>query len=74
MQGQPTAIMNLQKALGVKADGVIGSDTLGAARNTNNSVRQNFIDYARMKARNIAEKNPTQKKFINGWLNRIDNY
>ena len=74
VQGQSTAIMNLQKALGVKADGVIGSETLGAAKNTNYAVRQDFIDNARMKAQNIAEKNPTQKKFIDGWLNRINNY
>ena len=34
-QGQPTAIRNLQKALDVKVDGVIGPETLKAVENSN---------------------------------------
>ena len=44
VQGQPTAIINLQKALGVKPDGLIGSQTLNAFQNKNyDTIKANFI-------------------------------
>ena len=75
VQGQPTAIMNLQKALGVKADGVIGSDTLGAVRNTNyKAIRTDFINNVNRAEDEYLKKDPSQIIFERGHRKRYNEY
>ena len=74
VQGQPTAIMNLQKALGIQADGLIGPNTLNAITNADENVRKNFIKQVHLRNKNIVEQDPTQRVFLNGWTNRANNY
>ena len=75
VQGQPTAIMNLQKALGVKADGVIGSETLGAARNTNyQAIRKDFIYNVNQTEDEYQKKDPSQIIFERGHRKRYSEY
>ncbi len=45
VQGQPTAIKNLQRALGIVDDGIIGSNTLNSIKNT---------DYKTLKERSFS--------------------
>ncbi len=73
-QGQPTAIRHLQRALGIRADGVIGNDTLNAISNANENVRRNFIQQVHQRNQNIVATDPTQREFLNGWTNRVNNY
>lgn len=69
--GPSTAIKMLQYAVGAVADGVMGPQTIALA-NTANGRRaaiRLLCERARVYAR-IVEKNPTQVKFLEGWINR----
>ena len=59
----------LQRAAGVTPDGIIGAQTLQAAQNL--SIQDYAIEWA-AHYRAIVEHDPTQQKFLKGWLNRID--
>ena len=75
VQGQPTAIMNLQKALGVAADGIIGSDTLGAARNINyENIRTDFINNVNQVEDQYQKRDPSQSIFERGHRKRYGEY
>ena len=75
VQGQPTAIMNLQKALGVKPDGLIGSNTLNAFRNKDyNIIKANFIKNIHNIEDKYLQKDPSQKVFEQGHRNRFNQY
>lgn len=65
-----SAIRDLQQALGVDVDGVVGPQTKGALEkfdgDLTRTIKEGQIDrYVR-----IAEKDPTQRQFLNGWINR----
>lgn len=63
----------LQQAVGATADGVIGNGTLAAVRAKD---AQEVIDlFSKVKEefyRGLAEKDPSQERFLKGWLNRVD--
>jgi lysozyme family protein len=67
----------LQKALGVPSDGKIGSDTLEAieTRTADNAGELNLINALRQEAKAhyyaIVAHDPTQQKFLKGWLSRV---
>ena len=67
----------LQKALGVPADGKIGTETLEAieTRTADNAGELNLITSMRGEAKQhylaIVAKDPTQQKFLKGWLSRV---
>lgn len=62
-----------QQMLGVKADGIVGAKTL-AALNAQNP--KTF--FAKLQARretylrNLVKSSPSQKRFLNGWLRRLN--
>lgn len=74
VQGQPSAIRNLQRALGIQVDGIIGPDTLNAISNADENVQRNFIREVHRRNQNIVKQDPTQRVFLNGWTNRANNY
>jgi lysozyme family protein len=61
-----------QQLLGVTVDGIVGPKTLMAVNaadpkslfDGSKSERERFL-------KRIVEKNPVQKKFLNGWMNRL---
>lgn len=65
----------IQRIVGVTADGIIGSKTINAINNYPRGQRQLF---ATLKQRRInylngvVVANPAQKKFYNGWMNRVN--
>lgn len=71
--GATTAAMQLQKILGVKADGIIGKKTLAVMNGKSGlslfgQIKQRrlvFVD-------NIVKKDKTQKCFLAGWKRRIN--
>lgn len=68
--GPLLAIMELQRVLGVTADGIIGPQTLGAIEAASASLNNQLVaSRVRMIGR-IVKRDPTQLKWINGWLNR----
>jgi len=67
------AIKQVQTRLGVKADGIVGEKTLEAI----NSAQQRglFFDIKSLRVayvENICHQNPTNKRFLRGWLRRIE--
>ena len=75
MQGQPTAIRNLQKALGVKEDGLIGKNTLDAFNKRDyNTIRDNFISNVHKTEDKYLKNNPSQKVFEKGHRKRFNEY
>lgn len=64
-----------QRVLGVSQDGVVGSETIKAINSSDPEelfaelwgARKEFL-------LNIVKNNPSQKKFIKGWLNRINDF
>lgn len=62
-----------QRLLGLKQDGIVGSVTLTTVNNTDPLVLFNSIK-AERKAflLRIVERDPSQKRFIKGWLNRLN--
>jgi lysozyme family protein len=71
--GPVTAIKKLQELLGLTADGIVGPKTLAAINDAKDNIalfdkiliaRKDFFV-------NIVKNNPSQIKFLSGWLNRL---
>jgi len=64
----------LQRSVGADADGIIGKNTLALIYATHvDDVLEAFSNQKRDFYKTIVMRNPTQTKFLNGWLNRIKN-
>ena len=64
-------IKKVQALLNVTADGIVGPKTV-AALNSDKDIRNKV--YAARKAyfEAIVKKNPSQKKWLKGWMNRLN--
>jgi lysozyme family protein len=63
----------LQRAVGALDDGAIGPGTLAlVAKTTPGELLDNFAEQKEAFYNSLAEKNPTQKKFLKGWMARVD--
>jgi len=69
--GVKRSVKTLQSCLGLTEDGVIGNKTLTAANNEAN-VMEKFNSKKGEFYLNIVANDPTQSKFIKGWLNRVE--
>ncbi len=75
VQGQSTAIKNLQKALNIKADGIIGPKTINALRGVNyKKLKKIFSDKANAVEDEYQKNDPTQKVFEKGHRKRYNSY
>jgi lysozyme family protein len=62
-----------QKLLGVTADGIVGPKTIEALNKFNPEVIFNQVREAQTAFYyRIVEKNPSQQKFLKGWINRLN--
>ena len=62
-----------QRAVGVPDDSVIGPQTLSVlGKFRPESILEKMLDERRKHYYNIINKNPTQVKFLKGWMNRVD--
>lgn len=63
----------LQVALGVEADGSVGPRTVAAAREFGSPVElaRKVSGLRAAHYHDIVSKDPSQKKFLNGWINRL---
>lgn len=62
-----------QKLLGLTVDGIVGPKTLAAVNSFDSLVLFNTIKAEREAFLwRIVERDPTQKRFIKGWLNRLN--
>ena len=61
-----------QRLLGVDDDGIVGSKTLSALNNFDPATFFDIIQKRREKyLRSIVERQPKQRVFLKGWLNRL---
>lgn len=72
--GSGKAVKMLQKILGVTEDGLLGTKTASKANfyPEQGELVQGYANARRIFYEKIVAKNPTQKKFLQGWLNRVN--
>ena len=71
--GVSRAAKLLQRAVGAVDDGVIGSGTLGlVAKADHAKLLDNFSEQKQRFYSGLATTNPSQQKFLKGWLARVD--
>ncbi len=71
--GQGIGIKRVQKILGVTADGIVGPKTLAAVNNADPKQLFDKVYNARAAHFNaIVAAKPSQKKWLKGWMNRIN--
>ena len=71
--GTVTASKEIQKAIGVVSDGVIGNITLSAIHSREPKDMFGIIQNARIAyLERITNARPANQKFIRGWLNRVN--
>ena len=65
-----------QQVLGVVPDGVVGQKTLSAINNYPNQEELFYKLWNRRKKHyeDIVKRNPSQKVFFNGWMNRLNSF
>lgn len=61
-----------QELLGVTADGVVGPKTIEAVNNAPADFLQRLYERRYKFLNDIVKNNPSQKRFIKGWTNRMD--
>lgn len=71
--GVRRAAITLQRCVGVDDDGIIGPKTLAAVqeRNSENLIKA-YAESRRGFYRNLAERRPKDRRFLNGWLLRTN--
>ena len=72
-QGKGTITKYIQQVCGIVADGIFGSGTLAAVNAHNpkdlfEGLKQKRLD----KYHRIVENNPSQQRFIKGWIRRLN--
>jgi lysozyme family protein len=71
--GVSRAAKFLQRSVGAVDDGVIGGGTLGQVSKTEPAVLlKNFAEQKQRFYNGLATTNPSQQKFLKGWLSRVD--
>ena len=73
--GTSLAIRHIQRIVGVNADGIMGNITLSAINKRSplplfGALKQDRIAFLNT----TAQKNPRKKKFLKGWLNRVNSF
>jgi len=72
--GPQQATKDLQRALGIPADGSIGPTTFGAAQTADTvTATRSYIETRRVFYTNLASNKPELQEFLPGWLKRLDN-
>ena len=70
-----TAIRKVQDVLGCKPDGIVGPITLSLINSSDAEKLHEWIWNARHQFYiNIVKRNPRQKVFMNGWMNRLNRF
>lgn len=65
-----------QEILGVTVDGIVGPKTISAINDypDQEELFNKLWERRKKHFESIVKKNPSQKVFINGWLNRLNNF
>ena len=64
-----------QRLLGIKADGIVGNYTLASVNSASPAEFHAKVHNARVLfTQEICRRDPSQEKFLGGWLNRIHSF
>jgi len=64
-----------QREMGVKADGIVGPVTLAAVNSYPPELLHGFMwSHRKDFLQDIVRRKPTQKKYLKGWLNRLNDF
>lgn len=66
-----STIKKVQALLGVTADGIVGPKTI-TALNNGKDIKQKVYNARKAYFEAIVKRNPSQKKWLNGWMNRLN--
>ena len=70
-----TAIRRVQEIVGCKPDGIVGPITLSLINsNDPKSLHERIWNARHQHYINIVKRNPSQKVFMNGWMNRLNQF
>lgn len=65
-------LRKVQEMLGTKADGIAGPITISLINSSNSrELFERIMNARKQFYTNIVKRNPTQKVFMNGWMNRL---
>ncbi len=69
-------IKNIQKIVGITPDGIVGAKTLTAINHypDQEDLFDKVWNARKIFYNNIVRKNPSQKVFLKGWMNRLNDY
>jgi len=70
--GTVKAIKTAQRLSGVRVDGIIGINTIKAINSLDNAFLIRYKHARKEYYTYIVDKDPSQEKFIRGWINRVD--
>lgn len=71
--GTITAVKEIQKVLGVTVDGIIGNVTLSSINSIDAKIMFDLVQNTRIAyLERICISRPANKKFMRGWLNRVN--
>lgn len=70
--GLSRSIRTAQRLAGVRVDGVIGPVTVDAINKMDDVFLKRFIHARKEYYRYLADRKPEMKKFLQGWLNRVE--
>lgn len=65
------AVKRVQTMLGTKSDGIVGKITLALLNAQGDSIFDRIFDARVAFYHAIVDTDPTQQKFLNGWMNRL---
>lgn len=67
-----TAVRRVQRLVGAQPDGVIGPKSIAAINIAGEGLAQDIYDDRRRFYEEIVARRPSQRKFLRGWLNRLN--
>ena len=66
------AIKYVQRLIGTAEDGIVGKQTLAKLNAKGDGLAPHIYDYRKDFYHRIVANRPTQKRFLRGWLNRLN--
>lgn len=70
-----TGLRRVQELVGAKPDGIAGPITLSLINTSDpKTLHERIVNARRQFYVNIVKRNPSQKVFMNGWMNRLERF
>ena len=67
-----TAVRRVQRLVGAQPDGIIGPKSIAAINIAGEGLAQDIYDDRRRFYEEIVARRPSQRKFLRGWMNRLN--